>query len=115
MKKAYYRIPNPHDVNSRGIPRGVVVADSTPLRNGVNLGLSLCNPTDQFTKVRGSLIAHNRLASDPIFLTEDALRSETPPAGSIFADYKRYRPMWDFVRYIALDEITHNRKRSPAD
>lgn len=111
MKKSYYRIPNIHDVNSRGIPRGVVIADASQSFDGVFVGFSICNPTDQFTKKLGTTIATNRLTQDPVFLPIEQLTSATPPADSPFA-MKRFRQMWDFVRYVAYDELQYRRRRN---
>jgi hypothetical protein len=110
MRLQYYRIPNVHDQNSRGIPRGVVVADATG-PDTVDIGVSITNPIDQFTRKMGRLIAQNRLRDQPITLSRNDILNSEPPKGSVF-ERKRFRSMWPLVRIVVDSELRYRNRKN---
>lgn len=65
MLKIYVRSEDPYQPMSRGIPFGVVVAQSDG-DNGVNVGWSQCSDHDHFDRELGTRIAVGRLQNSPM-------------------------------------------------
>lgn len=112
MRLQYYRVPNVYDINSRGIPRGVVIANAVS-DDTVQVAASITAPVDHFSRKRGRFIAERRFAEVPTLLTQEDLNLDQPPAGSRF-DTPRFAAMWDFIRYVAKNELAYAARKRAA-
>jgi hypothetical protein len=61
----YQREPNPHDLLSRGHPRGLIMFQQTD-ENKYRVGMSFCSEDDQFSKAYARELTRSRMEQDYI-------------------------------------------------